>query len=114
LLGIVGAGSLAPNSSINDFNELSERPRANYGRRYTWSDIFKQMNRQYTPPHLRLFTDAEQGGCGYAQAGRFIVRATGAFISTPRFFARSKRASITAGFTQGKLSACDTFSAAQL
>jgi predicted metalloprotease len=34
----------------------------------TWSDIFKQMNRQYTPPHLRLFTNAEQGGCGYAQA----------------------------------------------
>jgi uncharacterized protein len=34
----------------------------------TWSDLFKQMNRQYSPPRLRLFTNAEQGGCGFAQA----------------------------------------------
>jgi predicted metalloprotease len=34
----------------------------------TWSDIFRQMNRQYAAPRLRLFTNAEQGGCGFAQA----------------------------------------------
>jgi predicted metalloprotease len=34
----------------------------------TWSDIFRQMNRQYAAPHLRLFRDSEQGGCGFAQA----------------------------------------------
>jgi predicted metalloprotease len=33
----------------------------------TWSDIFRQMNRQYAAPRLRLFTNAEQGGCGFAQ-----------------------------------------------
>jgi uncharacterized protein len=34
----------------------------------TWTDIFKQMGRQYRAPKLRLFRDAEQGGCGFAQA----------------------------------------------
>jgi predicted metalloprotease len=34
----------------------------------TWTDIFRQMNRQYAAPRLRLFTNAEQGGCGFAQA----------------------------------------------
>jgi hypothetical protein len=34
----------------------------------TWSVIFQSMNRQYQPPRLRLFTNAEEGGCGYAQA----------------------------------------------
>jgi hypothetical protein len=34
----------------------------------TWTDIFQQMGRQYTAPRLRLFANATQGGCGYAQA----------------------------------------------
>jgi len=34
----------------------------------TWTDIFRQMNRQYVAPKLRLFKDSEQGGCGFAQA----------------------------------------------
>jgi predicted metalloprotease len=34
----------------------------------TWTDIFQQMNRTYTPPRLRLFRGSEQGGCGFAQA----------------------------------------------
>ncbi len=34
----------------------------------TWTDIFNQMNRQYVAPRLRLFTNTENGGCGFAQA----------------------------------------------
>src|SRR5471032_2943965 len=34
----------------------------------TWTDIFQQMNRQYVPPRLRLFANATQGGCGFAQS----------------------------------------------
>jgi predicted metalloprotease len=34
----------------------------------TWGDIFQQMNRQYVPPHLRMFRDSDQGGCGFAKA----------------------------------------------
>jgi predicted metalloprotease len=34
----------------------------------TWSDIFRQMNRQYVAPRLRLFAGSEQGGCGFAQS----------------------------------------------
>jgi predicted metalloprotease len=34
----------------------------------TWTDIFRQMNRQYRPPKLRLYAGGEQGGCGVAQA----------------------------------------------
>ena len=34
----------------------------------TWQEIFRQSGRQYRPPKLRLFTGAEQGGCGFAQA----------------------------------------------
>jgi predicted metalloprotease len=34
----------------------------------TWTDIFQSMNRQYTAPHLRLFRDSIEGGCGFAQA----------------------------------------------
>jgi predicted metalloprotease len=34
----------------------------------TWTDIFQQMGRTYTAPRLRLFANATQGGCGYAQA----------------------------------------------
>lgn len=33
-----------------------------------WSKIFQDRGRTYQPPHLRLFTGAEQGGCGFAQA----------------------------------------------
>ncbi len=33
-----------------------------------WKDIFQQSGQQYRPPKLRLFTGAEQGGCGFAQA----------------------------------------------
>ncbi len=34
----------------------------------TWKDIFQQSGQTYRPPKLRLFTGAEQGGCGFAQA----------------------------------------------
>jgi predicted metalloprotease len=33
-----------------------------------WGKIFRDGGRTYQPPHLRLFTGAEQGGCGFAQA----------------------------------------------
>jgi predicted metalloprotease len=33
-----------------------------------WGKIFQDGGRTYQPPHLRLFTGAEQGGCGFAQA----------------------------------------------
>lgn len=34
----------------------------------TWQAIFRQSNRTYRPPKLRLFAGAVQGGCGFAQA----------------------------------------------
>lgn len=34
----------------------------------TWSDIFQAGGQKYTVPRLRLFSGAEQGGCGFAQA----------------------------------------------
>lgn len=34
----------------------------------TWSEIFKSGGQQYSVPRLRLFSGAEQGGCGFAQA----------------------------------------------
>jgi predicted metalloprotease len=34
----------------------------------TWSEIFKNGGQQYSVPRLRLFSGAEQGGCGFAQA----------------------------------------------
>lgn len=34
----------------------------------TWADIFQQSGRQYRAPKLRLFANATQGGCGFAQA----------------------------------------------
>jgi predicted metalloprotease len=34
----------------------------------TWQDIFKASGQTYRPPKLRLFSGAEQGGCGFAQA----------------------------------------------
>ncbi len=34
----------------------------------TWSTIFKQMNKVYTPPKLVLFTGAVNSGCGSAQS----------------------------------------------
>jgi predicted metalloprotease len=33
-----------------------------------WTQIFKQSNLTYRAPRLRLFSGAEQGGCGMAQA----------------------------------------------
>jgi predicted metalloprotease len=33
-----------------------------------WTQIFKQSNLTYRAPRLRLFSGAEQGGCGLAQA----------------------------------------------
>jgi predicted metalloprotease len=34
----------------------------------TWNEIFKDGGQTYRPPRLRLFSGAEQGGCGFAQA----------------------------------------------
>ena len=34
----------------------------------TWSEIFQQNGQRYTVPRLRLFSGAEQGGCGFARA----------------------------------------------
>ena len=34
----------------------------------TWNKIFEESGKQYRAPRLRLFTGAEQGGCGFAQA----------------------------------------------
>src|SRR5438552_4807144 len=34
----------------------------------TWTEIFKNSGQQYSVPRLRLFSGAEQGGCGFAQA----------------------------------------------
>jgi uncharacterized protein len=34
----------------------------------TWSAIFQDSGQNYRPPRLRLFSGAEQGGCGFAQA----------------------------------------------
>jgi len=33
-----------------------------------WSKVFQDSNQTYRPPHLRLFSGAVQGGCGFAQA----------------------------------------------
>lgn len=34
----------------------------------TWNMIFQDSGQTYRPPRLRLFSGAEQGGCGFAQA----------------------------------------------
>ena len=34
----------------------------------TWSELFRQMGRQYQPPHLVLFSGAVQSACGFAEA----------------------------------------------
>lgn len=33
-----------------------------------WKKIFEEGGQQYRPPRLRLYSGAEQGGCGFAQA----------------------------------------------
>jgi predicted metalloprotease len=33
-----------------------------------WTGVFAATGRQYRPPHLRLFSRAEQGACGFASA----------------------------------------------
>src|SRR5579884_168005 len=33
-----------------------------------WSQIFQERGATYRPPRLRLYSGAEQGGCGFAQA----------------------------------------------
>jgi uncharacterized protein len=34
----------------------------------TWGELFRQMGRQYQPPHLVLFSGAVQSACGFAEA----------------------------------------------
>jgi uncharacterized protein len=34
----------------------------------TWTELFRQMGRQYQPPHLVLFSGAIQSACGFAEA----------------------------------------------
>jgi uncharacterized protein len=33
-----------------------------------WSQVFSKNNRTYTPPHLVLFRELTQGGCGYSSS----------------------------------------------
>ncbi|MGP0063981.1 MAG: neutral zinc metallopeptidase [Isosphaeraceae bacterium] len=33
-----------------------------------WQDLFRQMNREYQVPHLKLFTGQTNSGCGFASA----------------------------------------------
>jgi predicted metalloprotease len=34
----------------------------------TWAELFRQMGRQYQPPHLVLFSGAIKSACGFAEA----------------------------------------------
>ena len=49
----------------------------------TWTPIFKQLGKTYTPPKLVLFSGMIQSGCGTAQSamGPFIARQIRRFIS---------------------------------
>lgn len=50
----------------------------------TWDKLFKQMNKQYTPPKLVMYRGATRTGCGTGQSvmGPFIARQTRLSIST--------------------------------
>jgi uncharacterized protein len=58
-----------------------------------WKDEFRKMGKTYTPPHLNLFSDRVQTGCGLASAGvgPFYCPADKTVYLDPTFFDELER-----------------------